>query len=109
LNQAGGGGSVVAMEQTIPTGALRRQPGICLARASKGETFVVLRHGRPVAILRPPKDDEICKRRSASLLWRNIRDLMTLARHEAVFITWYGEGSAVLEPLPAGWEWGDEL
>ena len=47
--------------------------------------------------MRPPKDNEICKRRSASLLWRNIRDLMALARQEAVLITWYGEGSAVLE------------
>jgi antitoxin (DNA-binding transcriptional repressor) of toxin-antitoxin stability system len=96
------------MEQTIPSGALRRQPGICLARAARGETFIVLRHGRPVAILRPPKDDEVCARRSATLLWRNIRDLMALARHEAVLITWYGEKSAVLEPLPADWEWGAE-
>ena len=108
MNSAVAGGSVVGMEQTIPSGALRRQPGICLARVSRGETFVVLRHGRPIAILRPPKDDEVCERRSATLLWRNIRDLLAEGRRKAVLITWYGEGSAVLEPLPADWEWGAE-
>ncbi len=98
----------MGMEQTIPSGALRRQPGICLARVSRGETFIVLRHGRPIAILRPPKEDEVCERRSATLLWRNIRDLLAEGRRKAVLITWYGEGSAVLEPLPADWEWGAE-
>jgi antitoxin (DNA-binding transcriptional repressor) of toxin-antitoxin stability system len=108
LNSAAAGGSVVGMEQTIPSGALRRQPGICLARVSRGETFVVLRHGHPIAILRPPKDHEVCERRSATLLWRNIRDLLAEGRRKAVLITWYGEGSAVLEPLPADWQWGAE-
>jgi antitoxin (DNA-binding transcriptional repressor) of toxin-antitoxin stability system len=94
------------MEQTIPSGALRRQPGICLARAAAGESFVVLRHGRPVAILRPPRDEDIGERRSATLLWRNLRDLLAEGRRKAVLITWYGVGTAVLEPLPTGWETG---
>ena len=55
-----------------------------------------------------PKDDEVCERRSATLLWRNIRDLLAEGRRKAVLITWYGEGSAVLEPLPADWQWGAE-
>lgn len=97
------------MEQTIPTGALRRQPGICLARASRGETFVVLRHGRPVAILRPPREGEMTERRSATLLWRNMRDLLAEGRRKAVLITWYGVGTAVIEPLPLEWRPGDEL
>jgi hypothetical protein len=42
------------------------------------------------------------------LLWRNIRDLLAEGRRKAVLITWYGEGSAVLEPLPPDWEWGAE-
>jgi antitoxin (DNA-binding transcriptional repressor) of toxin-antitoxin stability system len=88
------------MEQTIPSGALRRQPGICLARASRGETFVVLRHGRPVAILRPPREEDVTERRSATLLWRNMRDLLAEGQHKSLLITWYGIGTAVLEPLP---------
>ena len=96
------------MEQTIPTGALRRQPGICLARASRGETFVVLRHGRPVAILRPAPRRGGDERRSATLLWRNMRDLLAEGRRKAVLITWYGVRTAVLEPLPVEWRPGDE-
>ena len=96
------------MDQTIASGSLRRQPGECLTRASRGETFVILRHGHPVAILRPPAGDEAFARRSATMLWRNLRDLIAEARREAVVITWYGEGAAVLEPLPPDWHFGVE-
>jgi antitoxin (DNA-binding transcriptional repressor) of toxin-antitoxin stability system len=92
------------MEETISTGSLRRQAGACLARVSRGDTFVVLRHGRPVAILRPPRAREACTSGTATLLWRNLRDLMAAARREPVLITWYGDGMAVLEPVPAGRE-----
>jgi antitoxin (DNA-binding transcriptional repressor) of toxin-antitoxin stability system len=92
------------MELTISTGLLRRQAGECLSRVSRGDTFVVLRHGHPVAILRPARSWEACRRESATLLWRNLRDLMAAARREPVLITWYGEGTAVLEPLPSGSE-----
>ena len=90
----------------ISTGSLRRQPGECLARVSHGDTFVVLRHGRPVAILRPARPPDVWRRGrgSATLMWRNLRDLMAAARHEPVLITWYGAGTAVLEPLPSGSE-----
>ena len=96
------------MEQTISTGSLRRQPGACLARVSRGDTFVVLRHGHAVAVLRPPREREVCRSGTATLLWRNLRDLMAAARREPVLITWYGDGMAVLEPLPLGSEWEAE-
>jgi antitoxin (DNA-binding transcriptional repressor) of toxin-antitoxin stability system len=96
------------MEQVIPSGALRRQPGICLARAAQGETFVVLRHGRPIALLRPPRADDVTERRSATLLWRNMRDLLAEGRRKALLITWYGVGTAVLEPLPDRVQIGEE-
>ena len=38
----------------------------------------------------------------ATLLWRNLRDLMAAARREPVLITWYGAATAVLEPVPSG-------
>jgi antitoxin (DNA-binding transcriptional repressor) of toxin-antitoxin stability system len=88
------------MEQTISTGSLRRQAGACLARVSPGDTFVVLRHGHPVAILRPPRAREARTSGAATLLWRNLRDLMAAARREPVLITWYGDVMAVLESLP---------
>jgi hypothetical protein len=61
---------------------------------------VVLRHGHPVAILRPPRAREACTSEAATLLWRNLRDLMVAARREPVLITWYGDVMAVLEALP---------
>ena len=96
------------MEQPITSGSLRRQPGECLARAAHGERFLVLRHGRPVAILRPARGDERFPGRNATMLWRNIRDLLAEARQRAVLITWYGDGAAVLEPLPADFERRDD-
>jgi len=85
--------------------------GECLARVSDGDTFVVLRHGRPVAILRPARPRDVWRRgrASATLMWRNLRFLMAAARHEPVLITWYGEGTAVLEPVPSGSESEAEL
>lgn len=79
---------VVTMEQTISTGSLRRQAGACLARVSRGDTFVVLRHGQPVAVLRPPRASEACASGTATLLWRNLRDLMAAARRGPILITW---------------------
>jgi hypothetical protein len=95
------------MEQTISTVSIRRQPDACLARASRGDTFLVLRHGQSVAILRPPRDREAFRSGTATLLWRNLRDLMA-ARREPVLNTWCGDGMAVLESLPPGSERKDE-
>jgi antitoxin (DNA-binding transcriptional repressor) of toxin-antitoxin stability system len=97
------------MEETISMDSLRRQAGACLARVSRGDSFVVLRHGHPVAILRPPQAMEVSKRGAANLLRRNLRDLMAAARREPVLITWYGDEMAVLEHLPAGSNWDAEL
>jgi len=96
------------MEQTISTGSTRRQPGACLARVSRGDTFLVPSHGQSVAILRPPRDREAIRSGTATLLWRNLRDLIAAARREPVLITWYGDGMAVLEPRPPGSERKDE-
>jgi antitoxin (DNA-binding transcriptional repressor) of toxin-antitoxin stability system len=92
------------VDQTISSASLRRQAGACLARVSLGDTFVVLRHGHPVAVLRPPRERETARRRAATLLWRNLGDLMAAARREPVLITHYGDGMAVLEPVPGDGE-----
>jgi antitoxin (DNA-binding transcriptional repressor) of toxin-antitoxin stability system len=90
------------MEETISMDSLRRQAGVCLARVSRGDSFVVLRYGHPVAILRPPQAMEGSKRGAANLLRRNLRDLIAAARREPVLITWYGDEIAVIERLPPG-------
>lgn len=69
-----------------------------------GDTFVVLRHGRPVAMLRPPRWREKRRSRAATFLWRNFGDVMAAARRGPVLITWYGDAMAVLEPVPSGLE-----
>lgn len=92
------------VKQTISSGSLRRQAGACLARVSRGDTFVVLRHGHAVAMLRPPRSRETCHSRAATHLWRNLGDLMAAARRGPVLTTWYGDAMAVLEPVPAGSE-----
>lgn len=76
------------MESTISSGALRRRAGTCLARVSRGDSFIVLRHGSPVAVLRPPAPGDEARARTATFLWRNLRDLMAVARREPVLITW---------------------
>lgn len=96
--------TVLVVEQTISSASLRRQAGACLARVSRGDTLVVLRHGHPVAVLRPPRSRETRRSRAATFLWRNFGDVMAAARRDPVLITWYGDGMAVLEPVPAGWE-----
>jgi antitoxin (DNA-binding transcriptional repressor) of toxin-antitoxin stability system len=93
------------MEQTVSMDSLRRQAGACLARVSRGDSIVVLRHGHPVAILRPPQGRELNNRGAANALRRNLRDLITAAHREPVLITWYGDEMAVLERLPgSNWE-----
>ena len=90
------------VEQTISSASLCRQAGACLLRVSRGDTLVVLRHGHPVAVLRPLGSRETRRSRAAAFLWRNFGDVMAAARQGPVLITWYGDGMAVLEPMPAG-------
>jgi antitoxin (DNA-binding transcriptional repressor) of toxin-antitoxin stability system len=92
------------MEPTISTVSIRRQADAYLARVSRGDKVFVLRHGHPTAFLRPSRDRGVFKGGMATLLWRNLCDLVP-TRHEPVLITWCGDGMAVLEPLPLASDW----
>lgn len=96
------------MEQVISSANLRRHPGECIARASKGETFVVLRYGRAIAVLRPQSPGEAYEPLRTTDLWRDFRCVLGRARREAFLITWYSEAMAVLGPVPKGWRRGSE-
>jgi antitoxin (DNA-binding transcriptional repressor) of toxin-antitoxin stability system len=96
------------MEQVVSSANLRRHPGECIARAAKGETFVVLRYGHAIAMLRPRSIGEAYEPLRATDLWRDFPRVLARARREAVLITWYSEAVAVLGPVSKGWRRGDE-
>lgn len=106
LKSAPAGGTVGGMEELITSADLRHRAGECVARAAKGETFVVLRYGRAVAILRPRAAGEAFEELRATELWRDFRRVLARARREGVLITWYSDAVAVLGPVPAGWRRG---
>ena len=95
------------MEQTISTVSICRQPDACLARVSRGDKVLVLRHGHPTAVLRPSQDREAFRSCMATLPWRNLCSLEPTHR-EPVLITRCGDGMAVLEPLSPASDWEAE-
>lgn len=96
------------MEVLISSADLRHRAGECVARAARGETFVILRYGRAVAVLRPRVAGEAFEELRATELWRDFRRVLAKARRDGVLITWYSDAAAVLGPVPAGWRRGDE-
>jgi antitoxin (DNA-binding transcriptional repressor) of toxin-antitoxin stability system len=96
------------MEHVITCANLRRHPGELVSRASKGETFVVLRYGRAVAVLRPRLAGEAYEPLRTTDLWRDFRRVLGRARREALLITWYSDAMAVLGPVPTDWRRGAE-
>ncbi len=96
------------MEQLISSAKFRHQAGECITRAARGETFVILLYGRPVAVLRPRAEGEAYESLTTTAVWRDLRRVLARARREPVLITWYSDALAVLAPVPAGWRRGDE-
>lgn len=78
MTPAGAGGTVPPMEQLVASGSLRQRPSDYIARAARGETFIVLRRA------------------------------LSRARRAPVLITWRNAVTAVLGPLPAEWRWEPE-
>lgn len=95
----------VAMEQYIDSDAFRQHPSDSIARAARGETFVICFHGRPVAVLGPRTGDDPLVRLAATALWRRSRRSLRAARHEPILVTWRGQPVAVLRPVPAELAW----
>jgi antitoxin (DNA-binding transcriptional repressor) of toxin-antitoxin stability system len=95
------------MEQLIDSDVFRQRPSDCVARAARGEVFIVCFYGRPVALLGPRTGDDPSLRLSATALWRNSRKSLAIARRRPVLITWRGQAVAVMRPVPrdVAWEW----
>ena len=88
------------MQNVIGIRTLRRSVNEALLRVARGETMVLVRHGHPVAILRPLGDGETHRRISVTTFRRNLRRAVLVSRRRPLMLTWYGDGAAVLEPVP---------
>ena len=69
--------SMPHMQNVIGIRSLRRRVSESLVRVGRGETIVVVRHGRPIAIIRPLVADETAHRISVTTFRRNLRLGMT--------------------------------
>ncbi len=88
------------MQNVIGVRTLRRQVNESLLRVARGETIVIARHGRPVAIMRPLTDGDTGRRVSVTTFRRNLRRALVVTRRRPIVLTWYGDGAAVIAPVP---------
>jgi prevent-host-death family protein len=96
------------MQNVIGVRTLRRRVSESLVRVSRGETIVVVRHGHPIAIIRPLANDESGRRVSVTTFRRNLRRALVVTRRRPIVLTWYGDSAAVVAPIPPGLELEDE-
>lgn len=96
------------MQNVIGVRTLRRRVSESLVRVSRGETIVVVRHGQPIAIIRPLVDDESGRRVSVTTFRRNLRRALIVTRRRPIVLTWYGDSAAVVAPVPPELELDDE-
>ena len=97
-----------SMKNVIGIRTLRRQVNESLVRVARGETIVVARHGHPIAIIRPIGDGETGRRVSVTTFRRNLRRALVVTRRRPIVLTWYGDGAAVVAPVPPEFELDDE-
>ena len=88
------------MGRVVTIRFLRRRLSDYVERAAAGETILVLRHGHPIAVLRPPDGDERLARLPVNTLRTNIREALQIARRRPVLLTWRGSAAAVVAPAP---------
>lgn len=95
------------MQNAIGIRDLRRQVNRSLVRVARGETIVVVRNGRPIAIIRPLRDCETGRRVSVTTFRRNLRRALVVTQRRPIVLTWYGDGAAVVAPVPPDFELDD--
>ena len=83
---------------------LRRNLADYADRAARGESIVVLRHGRPWALLRPLLPGERCRALSVTAFRQDLRGGLLRARRSPVALTWRGRPLGVVVcDVPAGY------
>ena len=88
------------MQHVIGIRTLRRRVNESLVRVARGETIVIARHGRPIAIIRPLRKGEAGRAISVTTFRRNLRRTLVVTQRRPIVLTWYGEGAAVVAPVP---------
>jgi antitoxin (DNA-binding transcriptional repressor) of toxin-antitoxin stability system len=88
------------VQPVVTTRELRRDILDLAARASQGEAIVVMRHGRPVALLRRARPEENMREVGNESFRRHIAQSLRQAERRPHLITWHGRESVVLAPLP---------
>ena len=88
------------MQNVIGIRTLRRGVNGALLRVARGETILLVRHGHPVAVLRPLGEGEAHRRISVTTFRRNMRRAVVVSRRRPLMLTWYGDVAAVLAPVP---------
>lgn len=87
----------------MASSALRDRPAEFIERAVRGETFLVLRYGTPMAVLRALAPGDAGEGLPVSMLSRDIGRSLRRARREAVILTYHGSMTAILAPPPRKW------
>ncbi len=100
--------SMPDMQNVIGIRSLRRRVSESMVRVGRGETIVIVRHGRPIAIIRPLRSGEAAHRISVTTFRRNLRRTLAVTRRRAIVLTWYGDGAAVVAPVPPDFELDDD-
>jgi antitoxin (DNA-binding transcriptional repressor) of toxin-antitoxin stability system len=88
---------------------LRRRIADFAASAAEGESVVILRHGRPWALLRPPLPGERCRTQSITSFRDDLRRGLLRARRRPLRLTWRDELLAVVvSSVPRDFVLGDD-
>lgn len=85
----------------VPVDVLRSRLGDYIARVEGGATFVLLRHGSPVAILGPASPDNGSRPLGVSRFRATLRRSIRRAAHEPMRLTYRGRTVALVGPVPA--------
>ena len=93
--------------EEIKSADLRHRIGECVARAARGETFVVIRYSQPIAVLRPLQPGDAFESFRVTEFWRDFPKVLAKACQGGALITWYSDAAAVLAPLPEDWRRGE--
>ena len=92
------------MTHAVGSRELRPRLGEYLERAKDGEEVVVLIHGRPAALLRAVRPDDVGARMRSRLVRDELHKVIQKARVEPIVVTWNGRTFAVLQAPPEGFE-----
>lgn len=93
------------MDKVVSVRILRCRVADYVARVQGGEQFVILRHGRPIALLRSRVNGERVVRLPVDTFRANLRRALAIARRRPVLLTWRGEPAAIVGPLPPDFVW----